>query len=134
MPLEISQLHRHAAGWFAEHGQIIEAIRHRQAAGDWELAAQMLADSLFDLLMTGHNETIQAFLKAFPHGARSEYAELALVTPALELQKGRFADAAAHLEISERYAETLAAQRQPAFRVGIAALRLGLARRQGHLD
>ena len=32
---EIPDLHRRAARWFADHGDIVEAVRHTQAAGDW---------------------------------------------------------------------------------------------------
>jgi LuxR family maltose regulon positive regulatory protein len=134
LPSSVTELHRRAAGWFAEHGQVIEAIRHRQAAADWKLAAQLLADNLFDLLMDGRDATIRALLEAFPRGECSQHRELALVNAALALQQGRFADTASDLDIAERYAGTLPPQRQPAFRVGIAALRLGLARRQGQLD
>jgi LuxR family maltose regulon positive regulatory protein len=35
LPEEVPALHRRAAAWFAEHGQVVEAIRHTQAAGDW---------------------------------------------------------------------------------------------------
>jgi hypothetical protein len=35
-PDEVAGLHQAPAGWFAEHGQPVEAIRHTQAAGDWE--------------------------------------------------------------------------------------------------
>ena len=35
LPAEIPALHRRAAGWFTQHGQVAEAIRHTQAAGDW---------------------------------------------------------------------------------------------------
>jgi LuxR family transcriptional regulator, maltose regulon positive regulatory protein len=134
LPSSVVELHRRAAGWFADHGQAIQAIRHRQAAGDWKLAAQLLADNLFDLLMDGRDATIRALLEAFPRGECSQHRELALVNAALALQQGRFADTATNLDVAERYAETLPPQRQPAFRVGIAALRLGLARRQGQLD
>jgi LuxR family transcriptional regulator, maltose regulon positive regulatory protein len=41
-PLTITELHGAAAGWFAEHGFAVEAIRHAQAAQDWELAARLL--------------------------------------------------------------------------------------------
>jgi LuxR family transcriptional regulator, maltose regulon positive regulatory protein len=134
MPSSIPELHRRAAAWFSEHGQIIEAIRHRQAASDWELAAHLLADNLFDLLLNGHDATIRALLEAFPRGECTQHPELALVNAALALQQGRFADTATDLDVAERHAQTLPAQRQPAFRVGIATLRLGLARRQGQLD
>jgi LuxR family maltose regulon positive regulatory protein len=133
-PASIAELHRRAAGWFADHGQVIEAIRHRQAAGDWEFAAQLLADNLFELLMDGRDATIRALLEAFPRGECAQHPELALVNGALALQQGRFADTASGLDIAEHHAETLTPQRQPAFRVAIAALRLGLARRQGQLN
>lgn len=134
MPASVAELHRRAAGWFAEHGQIIEAIRHRQAAADWAIAAHLLADNLFDLLMAGRDATIRSLLDAFPRGESSRHPELALVNAALALQHGRFAQTATDLDLAERYAETLPPQQLPGFRVGIAALRLGLARRQGQLD
>jgi LuxR family transcriptional regulator, maltose regulon positive regulatory protein len=128
------ELHRRAASWFAQHGKGIEAIQHRQAAADWELAAQLLADNLFELLMSGRDETIRALLEAFPNSERSRRSELSLVNAALALQQGRFADASSDLDIAELHMETLPAQRQPAFRVGIATLRLGLARQQGQVN
>ena len=33
LPAEIPALHRRAAGWFSQHGQVTDAIRHTQAAG-----------------------------------------------------------------------------------------------------
>ena len=35
LPEELPVLHRLAAGWFIEHGEIVDAVRHTQAAGDW---------------------------------------------------------------------------------------------------
>jgi LuxR family transcriptional regulator, maltose regulon positive regulatory protein len=43
-PGEVTRLHTAAAGWFAAHGFAVEAVRHAQAAQDWELAARLLAD------------------------------------------------------------------------------------------
>ena len=34
-PEEVPALHRRAAEWFIQHGQVVDAIRHTQAAGDW---------------------------------------------------------------------------------------------------
>jgi LuxR family maltose regulon positive regulatory protein len=130
----IPELHRRAAGWLADRGQVIEAIRHTQAAGDWKGAAHLLADHLFDLLVSGHDETIKSLLETFPRSARLAHPELAVVDAALETMQGRFGEAATHLDIAERQVERLPAERQPGYIVGIATLRLGLARRQGHLD
>jgi LuxR family maltose regulon positive regulatory protein len=133
-PDRIKELHRRAAGWFAHQGCVIDAIRHTQAAGDWQSAARLLADHLFDLLMSGADKTIKALLQDFPHAARLDYPELSLVDAALEVMQGRFEEATMHLEIAEGQAEKLPAELQPSYRVGIATLRLGVARRQGQRD
>lgn len=133
-PDRIAELHRRAAGWFADRGYAIEAIRHSQAAGDWQSAAWLLADQLFDLLISGHNETIASLLDAFPRAARLDHRELALVDAALETQQGRFEEAAQNLDIAEREVKKLPTNLQEGYSVGIAILRLGLARRQGQLD
>src|SRR5207247_861521 len=51
LPEEIPALHRRAAGWFTRHGQVAEAVRHTQAAGDWPEAARLLADQSFSLTL-----------------------------------------------------------------------------------
>jgi LuxR family maltose regulon positive regulatory protein len=43
LPGEVPVLHRRAAGWFTVQGQVVNAIRHTQAAGDWPEAARLLA-------------------------------------------------------------------------------------------
>jgi LuxR family maltose regulon positive regulatory protein len=40
-------LHRRAADWFTFHGQVVNAIRRTQAAGDRAGAARLLADHSF---------------------------------------------------------------------------------------
>ena len=65
VPEEVPALHRRAAGWLLEHGQIVDAIRHTQAAGDWTTAAHLLADHSFGLTLDGRTQTIQMLLRAF---------------------------------------------------------------------
>ena len=43
-PGDVPALHRRAAGWFTRHGQVADAIRHTQAAGDWPDAARRSPD------------------------------------------------------------------------------------------
>ena len=35
LPAEVPVLHRRAAAWYIRQGQLVDAIRHTQAAGDW---------------------------------------------------------------------------------------------------
>ena len=88
LPEEVPELHRRAAAWFAEHGQVVEAIRHTQAAGDWPDAARLLADHSFSLTLDGQAQTIQVLLRAFPPGAPADDPELALVHAADDLLHG----------------------------------------------
>jgi LuxR family maltose regulon positive regulatory protein len=133
-PALVPKLHRLAADWFAQHGQVIDAIRHTQAIECWKPAAELLTDNLFDLVFTGRGETIQTLLQAFPEHIRANNPDLSLAHAQLELMQGRFSDAALHLDIAGRHAETLPPERQGAFKIAVDAIRLGLARRQGRLD
>jgi LuxR family transcriptional regulator, maltose regulon positive regulatory protein len=131
LPAEIPALHRRAAAWFTQHGRVVEAIRHTQAAGDWLEAARLLADNSFTLILDGQAQTMQALARAFPPGA--EHPELALVHAGGDLLQGRLDEAAAHLAVAQAHAETTPPGRQRRVRVAIASLKLSLARRRGHL-
>jgi LuxR family maltose regulon positive regulatory protein len=131
LPDQVPALHRRAAGWFAEHGQVADAIRHTQAAGDWPAAARLLADHSFSLTMDGQGQTVQALLRAFPPG--TDDPELALVRAARSLARGRLDEAAAHLAVAEAYAAAAPPDRQRRLRVAVASLKLRLAARRGHL-
>jgi LuxR family transcriptional regulator, maltose regulon positive regulatory protein len=131
LPGDVPGLHRRAAGWFTLQGQVVEAIRHTQAAGDWPEAARLLADHSFSLTLDGQAQTIQALVRAFPLG--TDHPELALVRAGGDLVQGRLDQAAAYLAVAETYAETAPPDRQRRLRVAIASLKLSLARRRGHL-
>ncbi len=62
----IPGLHRFAAGWLAGHGEVADAIRHRQAAGDWTEAAGLLTDHALSLTLDGQAGTVAELLRAFP--------------------------------------------------------------------
>ncbi|HET9540679.1 MAG TPA: AAA family ATPase, partial [Candidatus Limnocylindria bacterium] len=98
-PEEVPALHRRAAGWFTVQGQVADAVRHTQAAGDWADAARLLADHSFSLTLDGQAQTMQALLRAFPPGA--DHPELALVRAMGDLAQGRLDEAAAYLAVAE---------------------------------
>ena len=131
-PEQVPALHRRAAEWFIQHGQVVDGIRHTQAAGDWPGAARLLADHSFSMTLDGQAQTIQALVRAFPPGA--DHPELAVVHATVDLVQGRLDEAAAHLAVAETYAETAPPDRQRRLQVAIASLRLWLARRRGHFS
>jgi LuxR family maltose regulon positive regulatory protein len=131
LPGQVPTLHRRAAEWFIRQGQVAEAVRHTQAAGAWADAARLLADQSFSLMLDGQAQTIQALLRAFPTGA--DHPELALVRAMGDLAQGRLDQAAAHLAVAERHAETTPPDRRRRLGVAVASLQLALARRRGDL-
>ena len=131
LPGQVPALHRLAARWLSEHGQVVDAIRHTQAAGDWPDAARLLADHSFSLTLDGYAQTMQALVRAFPPG--EDHPELALVRAGIDLVQGRLDEAAAHLTVAETYTATAPPDRQRRLRVAIASLQLSLARRRGDL-
>ncbi len=129
---EVPDLHRRAAGWFADHGDVVEAVRHTLAAGDWPDAARLVADHSFRWVLDGQAGTIDAVLRAFPEGASADHPDLALAHAAAELNQGRLEDAAAQLALAESHVESAPPARRRRLAVAIASLRLALARRSGH--
>jgi LuxR family transcriptional regulator, maltose regulon positive regulatory protein len=128
---EVPDLHRRAGKWFADHGDIVEAVRHSLAAGDFADAARLVADHSFKWVLDGEAGTIGAVLQAFPGGASADHPDLALAHAAAELNQGRLEEAAAQLALAESQVESVPPARRRRLMVAVASLRLALARRSG---
>jgi len=133
LPEELPALHRLAARWLAEHGEIVEAVRHTQAAGDWCDAARLLADHSFGLTLDGQAQTIRSLLRAFPPGVVTDGGDLPLVRATSDLARGHLDEAAAHLTVAEAAIASTPPDRRHRLEVATAALRLSLARKRGNL-
>ncbi|GIF53044.1 LuxR family maltose regulon positive regulatory protein [Asanoa ferruginea] len=132
LPEQLPALHRLAAQWLSKHGETVEAIRHTQAAGDWAVAARLLADHSFGLTLDGQAQTIEALLRAFPPGVATDDPDLPLARATNELARGRLDEAAAHLTVAESAVAAIGADRRHRLDVATAALRLSLARKRGN--
>jgi LuxR family maltose regulon positive regulatory protein len=130
LPEEVPELHRRAAEWFIRYGEVAEAVRHTQAAGDWPGAARLLADHAFSLTLDGQAQTMQALVRAFPPDA--DHRELALVHATVDTAQGRLDEAAAQLAVADVYARTAPPDRRRRLQMAIAALNLSLAGRRGN--
>jgi len=122
-PGEVAALHALAAGWFADHGFPVEAIRHAQAARDWDTAARLLADHWAALYLGGRRATVHALLAGFPAGASSADSGLAAVAAADELVQGSLKAAEWYLDAAERCLASV-----PPSRRGQAQVLLGVVR------
>jgi LuxR family maltose regulon positive regulatory protein len=128
---QVPDLHRRAARWFADDGDVVDAVRHTLAAGDWPDAARLLADHLFSLTLDGQEGAIGALLRSFPGGASVDHPDLALARAATQLAQGRLEEAAAQLAQAESHVQSIPPARRRRLTVAIASLRLALARRSG---
>jgi LuxR family maltose regulon positive regulatory protein len=132
-PDAVGELHRAAAAWYAEHGYVVDAIRHAQAAADWPHAIHLLADHITSLLLNGQAATVRALLTAFPQGAYAD-PHLDLVSACYHLVGGSLDDAATHIALAERHAAEVPDERRHRFEVLLAVARLSLACRSGDFD
>jgi LuxR family maltose regulon positive regulatory protein len=130
-PTLIPSLHRAAGQRHEHHGDIVEAIRYAQAAGDWHHAVRLLAENHLTLILDGRMAAIRDLLGAFPQRASIADAELALVAATADAAEGLYDESAAHIAAAERIACTLPDDRRRPVELGLAATRLWLARLRG---
>jgi LuxR family maltose regulon positive regulatory protein len=131
---EVPDLHRRAARWLGDRGDVVGAVRHTIAAGDWPDAARLVADHSFRWVLDGQAGTIRAVLQAFPEGASVDHPDLALAHAAAELNQGRIEEAAAQLALAESHLHSAPPARRRRLTVAIASLQLALARRSGQFS
>jgi LuxR family transcriptional regulator, maltose regulon positive regulatory protein len=132
-PATIPLLHRAAAAWYEQEGDVVEAVRHYQAAGDWALASRLLLDNYFALTMAGRGETLQALLGEFPADAHPGDGNLAAALSIDHILHGLLDEAAAQLDVARRCAAAVPAKRTRVFHVYLAILDVELARRRSDL-
>ena len=131
-PNEIAGLHRLAAQWYSEHGFVLDAIAHAQAAGDHDWVAGLLVEHYFSLMLDGRRATAQSLLAIAASGIDSP--ELAVVLAADELLDGALEQAAAQLALAERRASEVPTARRQRFDLALYVTQLSLARRIGDLQ
>ena len=132
-PGELPALHAAAAGWYAGNGYPAEAVRHAQAARDWNLAARLLSDHWVDLDLGGQAATARELLTAFPADVAAADAELIALTAAAELAAGSLEEAERQLALAVGRSASVPAGRRGRLEVMLTVLRLYLARQRGDL-
>ncbi|MBV8456932.1 MAG: hypothetical protein JO122_09995, partial [Acetobacteraceae bacterium] len=132
-PALVPALHSAAAGWFAGRGHPVEAIRHAQAAHDWELATRLLADHWLGLVLDGRGGTAREFLTRFPANLDAD-PELAALRAHDELDCGSLEQAGRYLTLAGQGSASVSAERHGHFAEMLAVLRLRLARQGGDLQ
>jgi LuxR family maltose regulon positive regulatory protein len=108
----------------------VEAIRHAQAAQDWDLARRLLADRWPSLYLDGQAGVIHELLAGFPAEQLVADAELAAVAAGDELASGSLEAAGRYLGLAERGSASVPAGRQGQAQLLAGIVRLLLARQR----
>ena len=132
-PGEVTGLHAAAAGWFAARGFGVEAVRHAQAAQDWDLAARLLAGHWPALYLDGQAAVVHELLAGFPASLLTADAGLAVVAAADELAQGSLEAAERYLTLAGRQSASVPAGRGEYVRLLLGVVRLLLDRQRGNL-
>ncbi|MFJ4654426.1 LuxR C-terminal-related transcriptional regulator [Nocardia sp. NPDC088792] len=132
-PDEVAGLHRAASDRLAEQGFPAAAIRHAQAAQDWNLAARLLADHWPGLLMDGQIGTVHQLLAGFPAAVVTADGELMVISAADELRQSHEKTEEHYLNLAERAVASVPAERKAHARLVLDIARLLLARHRWNL-
>ncbi len=108
-PARILELHRGAAAWHDEHGDVDEAVKHALAAGDGDQAVRLVErhvdyryrDSA-ERLMSSEYATVQRWLRVLPAEAVASQPRLLLTQARLAGLAGRADEAVYLLDTAER--------------------------------
>jgi LuxR family maltose regulon positive regulatory protein len=132
-PGDVPALHAAAAGWYSEHGYLVEAVRHAQAAGDWGLAARLLSDHWVGFGLTGLGATAHELLARFPADVIAADAELAARMAGDELARGSLDEAERYLALATEGLASVPPDRRERSQVVLAIVRMRFARQRGDL-
>ena len=130
-PGELPALHEAAAGWYAGHGYLVEAVRHAQAAQNWDQAARLLTGHWVGLGLAGLGGSVHELFARFPADVIAADAELAAGAAGDQLARGSLEEADRYLALSARALESVPADRRGRSQVLLAAVRMRRARQRG---
>lgn len=98
-PVQVAVLHRSAALWLFEHGDLLEAVKHAIRAGETELAANFLAESGgWELVLNKGPGYVRPLLRHFAASAIREHPVLNVTQAYLHIRLGQFNEAQLLLE------------------------------------
>jgi len=103
---EVAALHCRASEWFAAHGQIEDALHHALAAGDVELAIQLVEENAHGLLNRLERHTLERWLSLLPREVVWQRPRLLVAQAWLLYRQARMADLDAVLDAAESHLDS----------------------------
>jgi LuxR family maltose regulon positive regulatory protein len=129
---EIPLLHRRAAHWYAEHGDMMPAIHHALAGEEWEHAGSLIAENWLELFLDGHTAAMGGPIAQLPAEIVAADPRLAAAFAGSRLQNGDLQGAERHLAIARHARGEAPATVREQLDITLAAVALHHARLRGH--
>jgi LuxR family maltose regulon positive regulatory protein len=102
-PEHVADLHRRAAGWYRQNGQVTDAVHHVLAAGDLADAIRLIEATAEEVIWwRSESATLDRWLAALPPGTLNARPRLALARGLHALVSGHVDEAAACVAAAER--------------------------------
>ena len=132
-PGQMACLHRRAARWYEQSGQLTHAVRHAAEAGDWPLAASIVIDGLAigEIIEPRGSPSLAGEFRTMRHGQTWTGPAPHLISAAVALAAGRPEASTAALAAADGILARLPADQEVACRLAAAMTRLAAARRAG---
>jgi LuxR family maltose regulon positive regulatory protein len=131
---EVPELHRRAAGWHAEHGHVVEAIRHAELGEDWGLASELLGRNWVELVFHGEEATLGSLLAGLPSELAESDAEVATMIAGERLRESRWTEADELLASAQGRLAGVPRPRRRRAETALATVQLLRARRLGDVE
>ncbi|PZF87749.1 helix-turn-helix transcriptional regulator [Micromonospora deserti] len=128
---ELRELHLRAAGWYADNGRPVDALRHALAGGDWDRATALFVARWPELAPYDRDAPAEPAPAPPPPEAVRRDPELGLACAAERAHAGDGGAAAEYLRAAADTARSLPAPRRDRFLRLLTALELTLARLAG---
>ena len=135
-PERVADLHRRAARFYERNGSLTNAVRHAASAGDWQLAARMVIDSLAisEIIEPQRGQSLASEFLGMPDSEAWDEPQPYLVLAAARLASGERESCAAALATAETILTRLPAELEIPARLTAAILRLAVSRQSGDLS
>jgi LuxR family maltose regulon positive regulatory protein len=105
LPNEVPRLYRRASAWYAEHGQVPEAVSYALMADDVEGAARLVEEHAFYMIHHGQLATLVGWLEALPAEVVQSWPWLGIANAWARAYSGQWEGIETLLEKAEQVAK-----------------------------
>jgi LuxR family maltose regulon positive regulatory protein len=105
LPDQLVDLHRRASAWYAERGELDDAVQHALTAPDPEVAARLIEQAMPGMARDRREATLRTWMEALPAAAFRSRPVLSLGFAGALLSTGEVDGVEARLRDAERWAE-----------------------------